>query len=342
MNPNKIPLESTVSTLRKKEAPGTGEPSKKSLPVPAKALKKKQSSRFLMTGFISLWALVIFGALAALLTTVGNTKGERKEAAMVRQQAYKALLPVLETVDQVGLPDREAALLGALKTIDEKVLTIDPKHPLAIQTKDEIQIELASINASRIDNQKQTISQQAENLNQSQSQIDELLKQVQMLESNQAKLEAENQTLSSDKENLLAANDQLEKNLRSAQSDNQSLESSLAAVRSEKQKLQSLSAQYLASNQKLESSNNWYVSTNKKLESTNNWYQSTNKKLESTNKWLSSEKAKLAQQVCYLNDKLKRAYADNSKNLHSKNREIASLKRQIAMLKNPKYITFQR
>ena len=141
------------------------------LPIPEKSASQSRPSKILVTLAIAFWVLILSGVFAGLIVTVGSTNSEKKVAAGTRQNAYRELLPALELVDDITQSNRNEVLLEALDIIDKKVLKIDPRHPLAIQTKDEIQIELGLIKESTIGSQEKTISEQVRNLSQARKEI---------------------------------------------------------------------------------------------------------------------------------------------------------------------------
>lgn len=168
------------------------------LPIPEKSASQSRTSKTLVTFAIAFWVLILSGVFAGLIVTVGSTNSEKKVAAGTRQNAYRELLPALELVDNINQSNREEALLEALDIIDKNVLKIDPRHPLAIQTKDEIQIELGLMKESTIGGHEKTISEQVRNLDQARKEIERLEAQVQKMDSANAGLNRDKAKLSRD------------------------------------------------------------------------------------------------------------------------------------------------
>ena len=165
------------------------------LPIPENATSRSGPSRLLVTLAIAFWVLILSGVFAGLIFTVGANNSKNKNAATTRQQAYDALQPALGLVDQINVRNREEVLLQALEIIDKEVLKIDSKLPLAVQTKDEIQIELANMKSNTISVQEKRISVQIRNIDQARREIDQLQGQI-------ARLQSANNKLSSEKNSM--------------------------------------------------------------------------------------------------------------------------------------------
>ncbi|MDF1754268.1 MAG: hypothetical protein P1U89_15895 [Verrucomicrobiales bacterium] len=174
------------------------------LPTPDRTTSQKKTKGWLVTLAIAFWALVISGVFAGLIVTVGSANGDKKDAAALRQGAYKELLPALELVDTAYGDNREIALLEALEIIDGKVLEIDPKHPLAIQTKDEIQFELAEMQSNQISDQERTIQEQLDDLRKSEAGVTKANAEIKKAKSEIEKRLAEIEDAQNDIERLNA------------------------------------------------------------------------------------------------------------------------------------------